>query len=98
VQTSGVSQIPQAEIGRAALIGEAELGATVAQQSEAERLQDKAVEQQKELAAYQDTLSTAAETRRRKWAKSSAAAGLGSQIIGAGIGGVTGYLTKKYLT
>ena len=98
VRTSGVGQIPQDAISREAMLEEADLGARIAGQQEQERLADKRFSQQKELVQFQADLAAAADARARKLARQQAKSGLTSQIIGAGLGGVGGYLATRYGT
>lgn len=95
VATSGVSQLPQQEITTEAMRGEAELGAEVGRQAEAERLADKAYAQRKELT----NISIAAEAEQRaldrKNARRGQKAGIAGQVIGAGLGAWGSYLGKE---
>jgi len=95
VQTSGVGQIPQGAISKEVINKEADLGAKVAGMEETERLQDKAVEQRKELLKLSASLSEAAAARERKYRRSLARSGIYSSLIGAGLGGVSGYLARR---
>jgi hypothetical protein len=95
VRTSGVSQLPQEAITREAMLEEADLGARVGQAQEAERLQDKAFGQEKEMLSLRADIAAAAEARARKLAKEQGASALAGQLGGAGLGALGAYFLRK---
>lgn len=97
VMTSGVGQLPQAEIGRTAEKSEMQIGAQVGEAQEGERLQDKAVEQRKELMKLESSLAEAALARQRELERQAGKSGITGQLIGGLVGGVGGAVAKKFL-
>ena len=90
VSTSGVSQLPQQNIDREAVRGEADLGARVGEAAEAERLQDKAFSQRLQLW----NLEELARSRERRRQRSAAKAGVTGQIIGGALSAAGSYLGR----
>lgn len=93
-KTSGVSSLPQQEITRDVMQQEADIGARVGQAQEAERLQDKAFSQEKEMLALRADIAAAADARARRLAKQQGIAELGGQVAGAGLGALGAYFMR----
>jgi hypothetical protein len=97
VRTSGVSQIPQEEIDRGAVLAESQLGSDVAQIDEMNRRADENFERQKELLGLQNDLATAAQDRWWKKQQDQESNNRWAQILGGGIGAAGNVLAAKYL-
>jgi hypothetical protein len=94
LKTSGVSALPQQEITRGVMQQEADIGARVGQAQEAERLQDKAFGQEKEMLALRSDIAAAADARARKLARSQGKTQLIGQLGGAGLGALGSYFLR----
>lgn len=94
LKTSGVSSLPQQEITRDVMQQEADIGARVGQAQEAERLQDKAFGQEKEMLALRADIAAAADARARRLARQQGQSELAGQIGGAGLGALGAYFMR----
>ena len=97
VRSSGVSLIPQDEISRGAILAESQLGSDVAQQDEAERLQNERFQQQRLLMQEQGAWNEAVADRERNYYKRTGKAGQTGQIVGGVFSAGLSALANRYL-
>ena len=91
VGSSGVGQLPQADITRESLRGEQDFAGQVGLAAETERLQDKQFKQKLQLWRMGETERERERERQRRAGKS----GIKGQIIGATLGAAGAYLDRE---
>ena len=97
VRESGVSQIPQDEISRGAVLAESQLGSDVAQQQEQERLQQEQFAQQEKMVQEQADLQARNRDNELNYLKRQGKAQFGGQVVGGVLSAGLSALASRYL-